>query len=253
MPLETEPIIKVPKNHVPSNSEKYKVKDGDSWESIAKRIGVDVWDLIYFNFKTKNPREVNWYLGHYDYVGCKTTTTDGKNWRFSASAKPGIIYLPIRVGDKVMNTSIHHQVPIMVQPKTRSCWYTSLQMVVRYYRNRGRVAGLKDPSEDHETQQLYLNNTGISDRERIVNKLGFATLHMSLTKEGMWEMLNKGPVIYAGHWPGLESGHWVVLVGISENTLAINNPATGFTTWDYNQFMGQYLLQTSDRPLIYVP
>jgi hypothetical protein len=92
MPLETEPKIKAP---IPTNSEKYKVKDGDSWESIARRIGIDVWKLIDFNFKTKDPREVNWYLR--DYVGCNLPTNDKLNWRFSSSANPGIIYLPKKV------------------------------------------------------------------------------------------------------------------------------------------------------------
>lgn len=159
-----------------------------------------------------------------------------------------------------MNSSIIHPVPVMIQPQTWSCWYTSLQMVVRYYRGRGLGAKLKDPSEDQETQQLYLSNTGIgggvnrsSERERIANKLGFAALYASLTEQGMWEMLLKGPVIYAGRWPGLSSGHWVVITGISENRLAINNPASGQTIWDYSEFMGRYLLQTAERPLIYVP
>jgi|GEM_PF-2250443 len=159
-----------------------------------------------------------------------------------------------------MNSSISHSVPVMIQPQTWSCWYTSLQMVVRYNRGRGQGAKLKDPSEDPETQQLYLANAGIgggvngaNERERIANKLGFAALYMSLSNEGMWQMLNRGPVIYAGRWPGLSSGHWVVIVGISENTLAINNPSSGLVTWDYNEFMGRYLLQTAERPLIYVP
>jgi hypothetical protein len=34
--------------------------------------------------------------------------------------------------------------------------------------------------------------------------------------------------------------------------VAINNPASGFQTWDYNYFMGQYLTQTADRLLVYV-
>jgi hypothetical protein len=46
----------------------------------------------------------------------------------------------------VMNSSIYHKVPIMRQPKTWACWYTSLQMVVTYYRKRGMGHNLKDPS-----------------------------------------------------------------------------------------------------------
>jgi len=56
---------------------------------------MDPWDLIFANFKTRDPGEVNWYL-HY-HVGCKLPTNDLRNWRFSASARPGIIHIPRRV------------------------------------------------------------------------------------------------------------------------------------------------------------
>lgn len=159
-----------------------------------------------------------------------------------------------------MNTSVYHPVPVMIQPQSWACWYTSMQMVVRYYRSRNRGSRLRDPSEDQEVQTLYTNNIGIGqgpnpaiERERIANKLGFAAVYMSLTNEGMWQLLEKGPVIYAGRWPGLSSGHWVVIVGISDNTLAINDPGSGLVNWNYDRFMGEYLLQTASRPLIYVP
>jgi hypothetical protein len=92
MPIEKAPKLPLPAAYVPSGGVAYKVKDNDSWVSIAKRQGVDVWNLIEFNFKTRNPDEVNWYLRH--RVGCKKTTADGKNWMFSSDAKPGIIHLP---------------------------------------------------------------------------------------------------------------------------------------------------------------
>jgi ABC-type bacteriocin/lantibiotic exporter with double-glycine peptidase domain len=131
-------------------------------------------------------------------------------------------------------------------------------MVVAYYRQFGKGAGLIDPSEDPETQAIYTANQGIGggsadERERIARKLGFNVGYVSLTNEGMWELLGNGPVIYAGRWPGQLSGHWVVIVGISEATVAINNPAAGLETWDYNYFVGTYLLQTQERPLVYVP
>jgi len=157
-----------------------------------------------------------------------------------------------------MISSIYHHVPIMRQPQSWACWYTSLQMVVAYYRQFGKGAGLIDPSEDPETQAIYTANQGIGggsadERERIARKLGFNVGYVSLTNEGMWELLGNGPVIYAGRWPGQLSGHWVVIVGISEATVAINNPAAGLETWDYNYFVGTYLLQTQERPLVYVP
>jgi ABC-type bacteriocin/lantibiotic exporter with double-glycine peptidase domain len=157
-----------------------------------------------------------------------------------------------------MNTSIYHHVPIMRQPQTWACWYTSLQMVVAYYRKLHKHRSIKDPSEVPEIQSIYKANQGIggggaNERERIVRKLGFTAAYISLSNEGMWNQLRKGPVIYAGQWPGHTSGHWIVIVGISETTLAINNPAAGLQSWDYNFFVGKYLLQTQERPLVYVP
>jgi hypothetical protein len=213
---------------------------------------MDPWTLIRYNYPNlpgdnqQAALEVNWYLQ--EYVGCKDVTDDGKNYKFSSSASPGYIYLP-----PMMNSSIYHPVPGMSQPKDHLCWYASLQMVVSYYRQRGGGRGLKDPSEDPETQNMYVNNLGITDRERIARKLGFSVLYESLTEAGMWKMLKNGPVIYAGAWPGTLSGHWVVIVGISGNKLAINDPWSGPKTWDYKFFMENVLRQTAERPLIYVP
>lgn len=100
MPIEKRPQNPLPKSFVPNNSIPYRVRDGDSWDSVAKWIGVPVWDLIEFNYPTvaKTPRhqdktaEVNWYLR--ENVGCNRETVDQKNWMFSSTAKPGLIYLP---------------------------------------------------------------------------------------------------------------------------------------------------------------
>ena len=66
---------------------------GQSFGSIAREAKMDVWDLIEFNFQTRNPREINWYLRN--YLGCKQTTADGKNYVFRGASKPrAAIYLP---------------------------------------------------------------------------------------------------------------------------------------------------------------
>lgn len=94
MAIEKKPKNPVPKDYVPPDSSRYKVQDGDSWASVAQRNGMETWDLIYANFRTRDPREVNWYLRH--YVGCKLQTADRDNWRFSSSADPGVIHIPRR-------------------------------------------------------------------------------------------------------------------------------------------------------------
>jgi hypothetical protein len=92
MPIEKMPKSPLPANYVPPGGERYKVRNDDSWTSLAQKKGIDVWDLIEFNFKTRDPDEVNWYLRR--NVGCRKATADGKNWRFSADASPGFISFP---------------------------------------------------------------------------------------------------------------------------------------------------------------
>ena len=247
-----KPASPVARDYRPASGQKHKVQDGESWTSLAGEKGMLPWELIRYNYPNlpandhQAALEVNWYLQ--EYVGCTKLTGDNKNYCFSAAASPGEVWLPGRV-----NTSIYHQVPVMHQPKSNSCWYTSLQMVVKYYRDRGRGAGLVDPSEDTETAQMYADNKSITDRERIARKLGFTVLYASVTNEGMWDMLHDGPVIYAGAWPGQLSGHWVVIVGISDDKLAINDPLVGMKTWEYDFFMSKVLVQTAERPLVYAP
>ncbi len=76
----------------PAGGIPHKVKDSDTWWTLATKSGVDPWWLIQYNFETRDPAEVNWYLQN--RVGCVKKTPDGRNFRFTATAKPGIIYLP---------------------------------------------------------------------------------------------------------------------------------------------------------------
>lgn len=64
----------------------------EDWGSVARKFGVGVKELIFFNFLTNDPDEVNWYLHH--NVGCIKPSPSGNNWMFSNGANPGIIYIP---------------------------------------------------------------------------------------------------------------------------------------------------------------
>ena len=153
------------------------------------------------------------------------------------------------------NSSIYHDVPVLIQPQSWACWYTSFQMVVQYQRKRGRATGLKDPSEVAWVKAIYDANNGIGatsdEREKVATALGFKTSFSSMSADGIWEILQRAPIIYAGHWPNIASGHFVVITGISENTVSINNPASGRQTYDYNWLAGLLLKQTAERPLIF--
>lgn len=89
-----KPVLKnaVPKDYAPSKIW-HKVQDKENWGSVAAKFGVNTQKLIYFNFKTNIPEEVNWYLQR--NVGCNVSL-DGLNWAFSSSANPGKIYIPGR-------------------------------------------------------------------------------------------------------------------------------------------------------------
>ncbi len=79
--------------HPLTNFEKaHRVQTGESFVSLASKYGFsDPWDIIRFNYGTKDPEEVNWYLR--ELVGC-TKTKDGMNYSFDSSDKFGTVYIP---------------------------------------------------------------------------------------------------------------------------------------------------------------
>ncbi len=111
MPIERTPAKPVKRGYIPSGFRPYVVKDGDSWRSVAKLYGIDVWELMYENFRTKDVAEINWYLRN--YVGCLDTTTNHANWIFSSSARPGRIYVPERVQSIPISNSTEKSIPAL--------------------------------------------------------------------------------------------------------------------------------------------
>jgi hypothetical protein len=87
---ERRPVVGPP-YPVPMGTE-YRVRDGDTWRTVAKAAGVPVWELIKFNCRTTDPAEVNWWLHH--TIQCDTCTADEKNWMFSSGPDVQPIYLP---------------------------------------------------------------------------------------------------------------------------------------------------------------
>ena len=106
MAVIKKPFSPLSADYRPENGIPYKVRDGDDWGKVASRRGINVKKLIYFNFKTTDPEEVNFYLMR--NVGCIEETQDWKNFKFSSDATPGIIYLPsedtiISITETIMN------------------------------------------------------------------------------------------------------------------------------------------------------
>ena len=122
MAIEKKPATLVPKDFQPPNSNPYRVRNGDSWGSVARQHSMGTWDLIRFNLKTSNPAEVNWYLNH--YIGCNKQTRDRKNYIFSSSANPGIVYVPMKI-IRVPPTEIEGKIPKTWD--TISFWFRGVQ------------------------------------------------------------------------------------------------------------------------------
>lgn len=67
----------------------------DDWSSLQTLFNrCDVWDIIFYNFATYSPEEVNWYLQ--EWIHCHDVSSDGKNYRFGAlpDGHPMQIYIP---------------------------------------------------------------------------------------------------------------------------------------------------------------
>ena len=93
MANEREPDDPLPADFVPEGAvATHRVSDGEDWASVAAQYNVKVGDLIYFNFHTNVPAEVNWYLRR--NTGCNVSNDGGRNVAFSSSADPGLIYIP---------------------------------------------------------------------------------------------------------------------------------------------------------------
>jgi hypothetical protein len=98
MPLTHEPKpLPSELDYVPDNSLPIIPYAGLSFyflakSGLAKAAGMTAMDICFYNFKTRNPTVINWYLKN--KIGCTKATKDGKNYMFSGNEN-GIIFLPL--------------------------------------------------------------------------------------------------------------------------------------------------------------
>lgn len=109
MPVEETPARPVSKNRKPEGFTQHKVKDGETWEEIAKRYNLTSNELAYENFRTTDPAKINWYMRN--HVGCTQQTEDGKHWALSSDANPGTIQVPTRKIDVPRRLEGERKVP----------------------------------------------------------------------------------------------------------------------------------------------
>jgi len=105
MSILSEPATKAPWPPLASNDtfnrwpERYPVgkERGESFFTIAKKTGVNAQDLVFYNFRTKNPKEINWYLKN--YVGSPDPGPGQQYYGFAGASydektNKGVIFIP---------------------------------------------------------------------------------------------------------------------------------------------------------------
>lgn len=154
-------------------------------------------------------------------------------------------------------SSIYHNVPVLRQPKANACWFTCMQMVTRYCRAVGKSPSLIDPADDPVLNGWFKVDFGLSfsDSVRYLTRAGYACSPQSPDLEGLNKLLLNTPVIYAGEWQKKEAnavaGHWVVITGMSDTKISINDPRYGRMMYEFESFFGGDLQLTAEQPLFY--
>src|SRR5260221_13635522 len=91
------PVRPVAQGYRPAGGQTYKVKDSDSWVTLARDKGISAWEWIRYNYPVlpsndhQADPEQNWYMQ--SYVGGTRITAGRKHYCFSSSADPSQICL----------------------------------------------------------------------------------------------------------------------------------------------------------------
>lgn len=241
----------------------HRVKDGDNWWSLESQYRLpDAWDLIKYNFRTENPLEVNYYLER--YLGCDTITDDEKNYVFSTSANPGVLFLPPwavltkgirRVPLLIPRTpalgtyKVPGKVPVLRQPAgSNTCWAYAAAMLMSWhdkttYTAKEALAKTAPKWEDRFDRNLDLP-VETKEIDFFASACGFTyQTNACFTFSGWLAMLKKcGPVGIIIK-TGKKVSHAIVLVGTEKRDqqwMLIHDPAHGEMRWEYRGFSEKY-------------
>lgn len=120
-----------------------------------------------------------------------------------------------------------HDVPLIPQQFDMACWYASAQMLITWRGERSRTCEAEhpDPSNDDVLVERFKANNGlaVSDVTDLAKRLGLQQVPpMTPMLETIESWLRQfGPLWFAGLFP---SGHAVVITGVSDAGIAINDP-----------------------------
>ena len=117
------------------------------------------------------------------------------------------------------------------QLTARACWYTCLQMGVRFHESvrQASLSGLSSPENFPHMQSRFAagSNPSWAEWRAWAQECGFTPLNMSPNVTGVCQVLSRyGPIIYSGTWGATFDGHVVVLTGVNTDSgnLSIDDP-----------------------------
>jgi len=233
---EKAPASPLPKGFVPVGGVPHRVKDGENWGSVAAVYGyTSAMELIHYNFFTKNAREINYYLRV--NVGCNIATGDQKNWRFSSSASPGLIYIhaekaaklvpatptlgpvvgPFPVPEIRVTYKVPGHIPLLRQGKTNLCWACAAAMMRSWRYGKVYDVLLAMQEVGDQWAEYVEDNEGLPSDEvdDFRRDMGLSVENnMCMTPMGWLEGLKESGPLYLVNQ--LEEGkHAFVLTGVS--------------------------------------
>lgn len=127
----------------------------------------------------------------------------------------------------IMIAGVEHQ----QQLNKRACWFTCLQMAVKYYENKNQssTSNLSSPEYfDYMLKRFEAkSNPSWAEWRKWAQDCGFTALNMTPNEMGVYQTINQyGPIIYSGTWGHTFDGHVVILIGVNTDTktLYVDDP-----------------------------
>lgn len=121
-------------------------------------------------------------------------------------------------------------VPLVPQHKTGLCWYASATMLVGWrVKMKGGLGPMTFPADHKEAKDMYANNRSLLGFGAAALKGWFGMKEVPVpTTQAEWAhtLSSNGPLWAAGkkHWNGEAYGHVVVVFGVADTGLLINDP-----------------------------
>jgi len=117
------------------------------------------------------------------------------------------------------------------QVNPRACWFTCMQMMVRYFEDQAHasLADLSGPEYVPTMKDRFDrgSNPSWAEWRQWAQQLGFTALNMTPNENGILTTLQKyGPIMYSGTWGATFDGHVVIITGVDTTgpTVSIDDP-----------------------------